>query len=57
MPRVLSATFFFKALYLTGIAIKADVLGLDVVAGSVDGYEKEWNINGETVLLGVKKGE
>ena len=40
-----------------GDAIKADVLGLDVVAGSVDGYEKEWNINGETVLLGVKKGE
>lgn len=38
-----------------GDAIKADVLGLDVVAGSVDGYEKEWNINGETVLLGVKK--
>ena len=40
-----------------GDAIKADVLGLDAVAGSVDGYEKEWNINGETVLLGVKKGE
>mgnify|MGYP000516615960 CR=1 FL=1 len=40
-----------------GDAIKADVLGLDVVAGSVDGYEKEWNINGETVLLGVKKVE
>ena len=40
-----------------GDTIKADVLGLDVVAGSVDGYEKEWNINGETVLLGVKKGE
>ena len=40
-----------------GDAIKADVLGLDVVAGSVDGYQKEWNINGETVLLGVKKGE
>ena len=40
-----------------GDTIKADVLGLDVVAGSVDGYQKEWNINGETVLLGVKKGE
>ena len=38
-----------------GDAIKADVLGLDVVAGSVDGYEKEWNINGETVLFRCKK--
>lgn len=41
-----------------GENVKADVLGLDIVAGMADGiYQKEWNINGETVLLGVKKGE
>ena len=40
-----------------GEDIKADVLGLDITADAVDGYQKEWNINGETVLLGVKKGE
>ena len=26
-----------------------------LVTGSVDGYSKEWNINGEKVTLGVKK--
>ena len=36
--------------------IRADVLGLDIVSDTVDGYQKEWNINGEHVLLGVKKG-
>ena len=35
--------------------VKADVLAEDVVFGSADGYIKEWNINGETVTLGVKK--
>ncbi|MEE1243983.1 MAG: DUF5915 domain-containing protein, partial [Frisingicoccus sp.] len=35
--------------------VKADVLAEDVVFGSTDGYIKEWNINGETVTLGVKK--
>lgn len=40
-----------------GKEIQADVLGIDIVADKVDGYRKEWNINGETVLLGVKKGE
>ena len=40
-----------------GEEIKGDVLGLAIVAGTVDGYQKEWNINGENVLLGVKKGE
>ena len=38
-----------------GEEIKGDVLGLDIVSDCVDGYQKEWNINGETVLLGVKK--
>jgi len=40
-----------------GKEIQADVLGLEIVADKMDGYQKEWNINGETVLLGVKKGE
>ena len=40
-----------------GADIMADVLGIAVVANAMDGYQKEWNINGETVLLGVKKGE
>ena len=35
--------------------VKADVLAEDVVFDSTDGYIKEWNINGETVTLGVKK--
>ena len=33
----------------------ADVLATDIVTGSVDGYEKEWNINGEDVVMAVKK--
>ena len=48
-----------------GSEIMGDVLGLSVVkdteetaAADENGiYRKEWNINGETVLLGVKKGE
>ncbi len=35
--------------------IKSEVLADDIVSGSVDGYVKEWNINGETVNMGVKK--
>jgi isoleucyl-tRNA synthetase len=35
--------------------IKVDVMASDIVSGQVDGYSKEWNINGETVVLGVKK--
>jgi isoleucyl-tRNA synthetase len=38
-----------------GDDIKSDVLGQEIVANSADGYQKEWNINGENVLLGVKK--
>jgi isoleucyl-tRNA synthetase len=44
--------------------IMGDVLGTEVVAeadsfdsGENGIYCKEWNINGEKVLLGVKKGE
>lgn len=45
-----------------GETIKSDVLGVKIVADSIDGlgadiYRKEWNINGEQVLLGVEKGE
>ena len=47
-----------------GNDIMGDVLGTEVVAeadsfdsGENGIYCKEWNINGEKVLLGVKKGE
>lgn len=36
-------------------AIAGDVLADEVKAGEVSGYEKEWNINGEKVTLGVEK--
>ena len=36
-------------------AIAGDVLADEVKAGEVAGYEKEWNINGEKVTLGVRK--
>ena len=46
-----------------GDTIKSDVLGVNVVADTTGAfadepevYSKEWNINGEHVLLGVKKG-
>ena len=46
-----------------GDTIKSDVLGVNVVADAAGAfadepevYSKEWNINGEHVLLGVKKG-
>jgi len=32
-----------------------DVMATDVVTGSMDGHSKEWDINGETVTIGVKK--
>lgn len=35
--------------------IKTDVMADDIETGSLDGYTKEWNINGEKVTLGVKK--
>ncbi len=36
-------------------SIKSDVMADALVTGSMDGYSKEWNINGEKVTLGVKK--
>ena len=38
-----------------GSDVLADVLGDALIAGTPDGYVKEWNINGETVTLGVKR--
>ena len=35
--------------------IKSEVLADDIILESVDGYVKEWSINGETVTMGVKK--
>ena len=34
-----------------------DVMATDVVTGAVDGYSKEWDINGEKVTIGVKKNQ
>ncbi len=35
--------------------IQSEVMAEDTVFGSTDGYEKEWNINKEKVILAVKK--
>lgn len=35
--------------------IRSEVLADDIILESVDGYVKEWSINGETVTMGVKK--
>ena len=40
-----------------GENIKTVVLADTVTEGMTDGYEKEWKINGETVLLGVQKAQ
>ena len=37
--------------------LKKEVLATEVVTDNMDGYSKEWNINGEDVTLGVKKNE
>jgi isoleucyl-tRNA synthetase len=41
--------------YATEIA--GEVLATSVTKGSVGGYEKEWNINGEKVSLSVSKNQ
>ena len=38
-----------------GIQIQSEVLADKITAGTITGYEKEWNINGEKVVLGVEK--
>ena len=35
--------------------ILSEVMATDVVTGTTDGVEKNWNINGEEVVLAVKK--
>ena len=34
---------------------KGEVLAEEIYIGKVAGYEKDWNINGERVMLGVEK--
>ena len=36
-------------------SIMNDVMALDIKVGELAGYSKEWNINGETVTIGVEK--
>ena len=38
-----------------GEQIQQEVLADHITAGTITGYRKEWNINGETVELGVEK--
>ncbi|MGN0290412.1 MAG: isoleucine--tRNA ligase [Lachnospiraceae bacterium] len=38
-----------------GENIKSVVLADEIMEGKLDGYQKEWKINGETVLLSVQK--
>jgi isoleucyl-tRNA synthetase len=33
----------------------SEVLANDVIFGKMDGYTKQWNVNGKDVELGVKK--
>jgi len=35
--------------------IRSEVLASEVKYGALEGYEKDWNLNGENVKLGVKK--
>lgn len=35
--------------------VKSETLADDIVFGSVSGYNKHWNLNGESVLFGVEK--
>ena len=35
----------------------SEILATELILGETAGYEKEWNINGEHVLLGVEKQE
>ena len=38
-----------------GKEMKSEVLANEITLGLAKGYVKEWNINGETVTLGVEK--
>ena len=37
--------------------IMSEVLAVDIVLGTTRGYEKDWNINGQQVVLGVEKNQ
>ena len=37
--------------------VKNDVLATEIVTGKIEGYSKEWNINGENVTFCVKKNQ
>ena len=34
--------------------IASDTLADSIVAGDIEGYSKEWDINGERITIGVK---
>ena len=36
-------------------AVKEKVLANNIILGDIDGYAKEWNINGETVTMAVER--
>ena len=36
-------------------SVKEKVLADAIILGDVDGYVKEWNVNGETVTMAVEK--
>ena len=38
-----------------GETIQSEVLGVALAADKLSGYTKEWNINGEKVILSVEK--
>lgn len=35
--------------------IKSEVLAIDIISGNTKGFVKEWNINGEIVMIGVER--
>ncbi len=38
-----------------GSTIRTEVLGVSIGAGQLSGYQKDWNINGEKVILSVER--
>ncbi len=44
-----------KVIINNSAEISGDVLAKEIIAGKADGYEKEWNINGEKVIITVVK--
>ncbi len=48
-------TKIIEILDKNGAEIKSAVLATEIVTGITEGYEKSWNVNGEEVVMGVKK--